>query len=91
MIYLPSFSDHCTNAVAGSYHFCDPTILLQIEVIKAKYAKLEDEFIEQRCWAQNEVNMFLEDVVGVKWLALNRHRLTVESKLKRNHQVSGYS
>ena len=52
-----------------------------------KYQKLEDELLQARLRAKDEVIEFMEGNVGVKWAALSNHILKTQTRSKYSHQV----
>lgn len=62
--------------------------LLQIEAIKGKYSKLEEELMELRAKQKTEINQFVDDRINETWSHLKQHRLRNEARLTNSHQVS---
>ena len=53
-----------------------------------KYCKLEEDVIEQRGKARDQITKFMENEVGLKLANANNHRLRIEARLKHGNQVS---
>ena len=60
----------------------------QIEDIRSKYHKLEEELIESRKTTQGDMVTFMEEDVYKALCELTNHRTRADARLKHSNEVS---